>query len=149
MACRSRSALLGGMTPLRGAEWNKEAIAMLEELGRDLKQVALAGVGAAAILAEKGCELARECAKKGAVTVEQGRAVTQELRTKAEQAAGERRARAQEERLARMTREERDALRRKLDDLDALEEEAVQAASESGCAPGCTQEDSTDGHTQQ
>lgn len=122
---------------------------MLEELGRDLKQVALAGVGAAAILAEKGCALAKECAKKGAVTVEQGRVVTQELRTKAEQAAEERRTRAQEERLARMTREERDALRRKLDDLDALEEQAIQADAEAGGSQGCTQEGGTDGHTQQ
>ena len=104
---------------------------MLEELGKDLKQVALAGVGAVAILAEKGSALAKECAKKGAVTVEQGRAVTQELRTKAEQAAQERRARSQEESLARMTREERDALRRKLDDLDSLEEEACQAAGQA------------------
>lgn len=117
----------------------QEAIAMLEELGKDLKQVALAGVGAAAILAEKGCALAKECAKKGAVTVEQGRVVTQELRTKAEQAAQERRARSQEEQLARMTREEREALRRKLDHLDAMEAEAEQATQQAAAPEDDTQ----------
>lgn len=112
---------------------------MLEELGKDLKQVALAGVGAAAILAEKGCALAKECARKGAVTVEQGRAATQELRAKAEQAAQERRARSREEELARMTREEREALRRKLDHLDAVEAEAEQAAREAAAPEDDTQ----------
>lgn len=117
---------------------------MLEELGKDLKQVALAGVGAVAILAEKGSALAKECAKKGAVTVEQGRAVTQELRTKAEQAAQERRTRSQEESLARMTREERDALRRKLDDLDSREEAAQAAAQADDQAGGSDDENRWD-----
>lgn len=103
---------------------------MLEELGQDLKKVALAGVGAVTILAEKGTEIAKECVKKGSDTVEKGKAVTGELVSKAEQAAQERKERSAEENLARMTKEEREALRRKLDDLDVLEEEAAKAAAD-------------------
>lgn len=102
---------------------------MLEELGNDLKKVALAGVGAVTILAEKGTEIAKECVKKGGVTVEKGKAVTDELKYKAEQAAQERKERNTEENLSRMTKEERDALRRKLDALDILEKEAAEAAA--------------------
>lgn len=115
---------------------------MLEELGKDLMQVALAGVGAVTILAEKGCEIAKECAKKGAVTVEKSKVVTSELRSKAEQAVQERRERCQEENLSRLTKEEREALRRKLDDLDTLEAEAEAAARETEAAEA--DEDHTD-----
>ena len=38
---------------------------MLEELGNDLKKIALVGVGAVTILAEKGGEFAKECIEKG------------------------------------------------------------------------------------
>lgn len=116
---------------------------MLEELGKDLMQVALAGVGAVTILAEKGCEIAKECAKKGAVTVEKGKVVSGELRYKAEQAAQERRERCREESLARLTKEEREALRSKLDDLDTLEAQAAAAAREADEAD--TGDDRTDG----
>lgn len=112
---------------------------MLEELGHDLKQVALAGVGAITILLEKGGEFAQECISKGATTVEKGREVTEDLRIKAEQAAKERKERCDEENLSRMTQEERDALRAKLDELDKLEAEA--AAQEDVETPDTSGED--------
>ena len=117
---------------------------MLEELGRELKQVALAGVGAVAILAEKGGEAAKVCARRGADTVEKGRAAAEEWRARAEQAAQERRARSEEENLARMTRAERDALRRKLDELDAREA-AGPCWAEKGEHSEASEEKSNDG----
>ncbi|MCI8477269.1 MAG: hypothetical protein HFE97_02820 [Oscillospiraceae bacterium] len=103
---------------------------MLEELGNDLKKIALVGVGAVTILAEKGGEFAKECIEKGTVTVERGMEMTDSLRAKAEQAAKERKERSTEESLSQMTREERDQLRRKLDELDHLEEELTEAEKE-------------------
>ncbi len=47
---------------------------MLEELTNDLKQIALAGVGAAVILAETSTAFVNECVKRGSQAVEQGRA---------------------------------------------------------------------------
>ena len=94
---------------------------MLEELGRELKQVALAGVGAVAILAEKGGEAARICAQRGAETVEKGRAAAEDWRARSEQAAQARQEQADQDRLSRLTRAQREELRRRLDELDAQE----------------------------
>ncbi len=46
----------------------------------DLKAIFLAGVGAAAITAEKGKALVEELVQKGRLTVEQGRVLNEELR---------------------------------------------------------------------
>ena len=122
---------------------------MLEELGNSLKNVALAGVGAITILAEKGTELAKECIEKGTVAVERGIEATDTLKAKAEQAAKERRERSTDESLSQMTREERDNLRRRLDELDTLEEEMKAAEereekedTEESTASSCDEEDS-------
>ena len=105
---------------------------MLEELGKDLWNVALAGVGAIAIVAEKTVELGKVCAERGGETLEKGKALNEELKRKGEQVAAERRERYQQEALARLTAEEREELRRKLAALDAKEaEERARAAAEA------------------
>ncbi len=53
---------------------------MLTELGNDLKKVALAGVGAAAIAGEKADEIAGELVKKGEQVVQKGKMVNEELK---------------------------------------------------------------------
>ena len=50
------------------------------KLGDGLKKVLLAGVGGAAITAEKSKEIIDEMAKKGEETVERGKAMNQELK---------------------------------------------------------------------
>lgn len=51
------------------------------------KNLLLASVGAAALTAEKGSEMVDTLIRKGEVTVEQGKALNQELKHKAKEAA--------------------------------------------------------------
>lgn len=105
---------------------------MLEELGKDLWNVALAGIGAVAIVGEKAYELGKICAEKGGETLEKGKAVSEDLMRKGEQIAQERREKYRQEALERLTAVEREELRIKLADLDAKEaaEKAAQAEAE-------------------
>ena len=56
---------------------------MLEDLGKDLANIAMAGVGAVAILTEKAVEVGKVCAEKGAETLEKGKAASEELSSQA------------------------------------------------------------------
>lgn len=56
----------------------------MAELGDTLKKVLLAGIGAAAETTQKAQDLLDEMVKKGELTVEQGKALNQELRHDAE-----------------------------------------------------------------
>lgn len=107
---------------------------MLEELGKDLVNVAMVGVGAVAIAAEKICEVSKTCAEKGADTLEKGKALNEELRQKGEKIAQERREKCRQEALERLTAEEREELRRKLAELDLREAAAKRAAEEAAQA---------------
>ena len=104
---------------------------MMEDLGKSLLNVAMAGIGAVAILAEKAAEVGKVCAEKGAETLEKGRALNEELKRKGEQVAQERRERYANEPLGRLPAGEREALRRKLADLDAKEAEAKAEAEKA------------------
>ena len=94
---------------------------MLEDLGKDLANIAMAGVGAVAILTEKAVEVGKVCAEKGAETLEKGKAASEELRRKGEQVAAERREKARQEYLESLDAAGREELRRKLAELDAKE----------------------------
>ena len=50
------------------------------ELGEGIKKLLLAGIGTAAVTAEKSKEVLDELVKKGELTVEQGRVLNQELK---------------------------------------------------------------------
>ena len=52
----------------------------MEKLGNGLKKVLLAGIGAVAVTGEKSKELLDEMVKKGELTVEQGKALNEELK---------------------------------------------------------------------
>lgn len=107
---------------------------MLEELGKDLMNIAMAGVGAVAILTEKAVEVGKVCAEKGAETLEKGKALNEELKRRGEQVAQEHRERCANEALERLSAKEREELRRKLSELDekeaAAKAEAERAAAE-------------------
>lgn len=53
---------------------------MFENLENDIKKIVLAGIGALAATVEKSKELIDDLVKKGELTVEQGKALNQELR---------------------------------------------------------------------
>ena len=50
------------------------------ELGEGIKKILLAGIGTAAVTAEKSKEVLDEFVKKGELTVEQGKVLNQELK---------------------------------------------------------------------
>ena len=53
---------------------------MLGNLESDLKKVLLAGIGALATTVEKSKDIVDELVKKGEITVEQGKALNEELK---------------------------------------------------------------------
>ena len=57
-----------------------EALKM-ENCGFDFKQIFFAGIGAAAITAEKAHELVKELIEKGEMTIEQGTIINEELKS--------------------------------------------------------------------
>ena len=60
---------------------------MANTLSEEFKKVWLAGVGAMALTAEKAEELVEKLIKKGEITVEQGKALNEELKHKAREKA--------------------------------------------------------------
>ncbi len=57
-------------------------MAETEQVRGTMKKVMLAGVGAAALIAEKSQSMLEELAEKGAATVEQGKVMNEELKHK-------------------------------------------------------------------
>ncbi len=55
------------------------------EFGKDLQNLLLLGIGAAALTAEKSKEIVDELIKKGELTVDQGKALNEELKYKAKE----------------------------------------------------------------
>lgn len=89
----------------------------MNELLNLVKDVVYGAVGAVATVVEKSGDIAQACVEKGKETVEQGRATAEELKRKWQESCE---ASAQEEEIdvSAMTAEEREALRRKLDEAD-------------------------------
>lgn len=52
----------------------------MEKMGESIKKLLLAGIGTAAVTAERSKEILDELVKKGELTVEQGRVLNQELK---------------------------------------------------------------------
>lgn len=112
---------------------------MLSELGEGLKKVVLAGIGAVAMTAEKSEELIEELVKKGELTAKQGKVLNEELRHKVKEAVQEGKAmyekKCEEARetqllneLVRMTPAQRAALKCKLEELEAMEQNETKDA---------------------
>ncbi|MCB6366894.1 hypothetical protein LI291_12005 [Intestinibacillus massiliensis] len=109
---------------------------MFAELGNDLKKVLLAGIGAVAVTAEKSEEVVKELVRRGELTVEQGKALNEELKHKIKETVQEKRAERESAAAApavdveAMTKEEREALRRKLAELDEKEQNGTESAGQ-------------------
>lgn len=103
---------------------------MMEQFGKALLNVAFAGVGAVSIAAEKASEVGKILIARGEIAVEQGRQYSEELHQKYQEAAQKRQDERFQATVDAMTAEEREALRRRLAQLDA-EEEAVRQAAEA------------------
>lgn len=60
----------------------------MDNLTDGLKKILLAGVGAVALTAEKATEILEEMVEKGEITVEQGKALNQELKRTVKESTG-------------------------------------------------------------
>lgn len=96
------------------------------KLTEGLKKILLAGVGAAATVAEKTEEVVAEWVKKGELTVEQGRVLNEELKRTVEKRRAESDALPLEQILKAidlLSAEEQEAVRRHLDASDDSDDE--------------------------
>lgn len=98
---------------------------MLSQMSNDLKKILLAGIGAAATSIEKSEEMVKDLVSKGELTIEQGKVMNQELKHKFQEA--EKHAKAVH--VEKMSKEERAALKRQLEELEAKEQAAEEAAN--------------------
>ena len=118
-------------------------MALFDDLSNGVKKVFLAGVGAVAVGAEKSQELVEELIKKGELTVEQGKALNEELTRKVKETTTEASDEVLRTRFRTMTPEERAEwiarASRIAEDLeaedvevegDAVEDEAVEGEAE-------------------
>lgn len=89
------------------------------DLGEGVRKFFLVGVGAVAKGAEKSQEIINDLVKKGELTVEQGKALNEELTRKATKAAADKQDVFLRARLENMTQEERAAYAKKVADFSA------------------------------
>ena len=104
---------------------------MWEDLGKTLTNVAFAGVGLAIVTAEQLGKAGKVLVEKGAVAVEQGKKYGDELQQKLQEDARRRREEQLDQQISAMDAQQRDALRRRLAELDDLEREAAEAAAQA------------------
>lgn len=113
----------------------------MEKLGSGLKKVLLAGIGAVAVTGEKSKELLDEMVKKGELTVEQGKALNEELKHNIKSTVKEKTSSPEEldELLDKMTPEQMALLKQRIDEMEKKQEEFEAAetvedvADESVC----------------
>lgn len=119
----------------------------MEKLGRGLKKVLLAGIGAVAVTGEKSKELLDEMVKKGELTVEQGKALNEELKHNIKSTVKEKvnvkvktsSPEELDELLDKMTLEQMALLKQRIDEMEKKQEEFEAAetvedvADESVC----------------
>ena len=113
----------------------------MEKLGSGLKKVLLAGIGAVAVTGEKSKELLDEMVKKGELTVEQGKALNEELKHNIKSNVKVKTSSPEEldELLDKMTPEQMALLKQRIDEMEKKQEEFEAAetvedvADESVC----------------
>lgn len=103
---------------------------MLEDFGKVLTNIGLASVGLAAIAVEQAGKAGKVLIEKGAVAVEEGRKYGAELQEKYQQDAQRRRDEQFNQQVSQLDAGQREALRRRLAELDELEQEVVQASDQ-------------------
>ncbi len=108
----------------------------MDKIGDGLKKVILAGIGAAAITGEKTSEVLGRLVEKGELTVEQGKALNEELKHAAEEKKAEKEKKPETEEETRkdvseilngMTAEQLDTLKNLLNAVGAKTAEGEKA----------------------
>ena len=101
---------------------------MMEDVGKVFADVGLASVGLVALAAEQMGKAGKFLVEKGAAAVEEGRKHGAELQRKCQEEAQRRREEQFDKHVNEMTAQQREELRRRLSELDDLEQEVAQAA---------------------
>lgn len=98
-------------------------MSLFDDMSDTARKIFLAGVGAVATTADKSTQLIDDLVKKGEITVEQGKALNEELKHKAASASSDTEAAVLRARMRSMNAEEREAYAAKVakikDDLNA------------------------------
>ena len=106
-------------------------MSFIDDMSETARKVFLAGVGAVAMSAEKSSQLIDDLVKKGDITVEQGKALNEELKHKASTVSSDTEASILRGRMRVMTPEEREAYAAKVSQIkDDLNAEPVEVDAE-------------------
>ena len=106
-------------------------MSFIDDMSDTARKVFLAGVGAVAMSAEKSSQLVDDLVKKGEITVEQGKALNEELKHKASTVSSDTEASILRGRMRVMTPEEREAYAAKVSQIkDDLNAEPVEVDAE-------------------
>lgn len=97
---------------------------MKQDVGKILADVGLASVGLVALAAEQAGKAGKLLIEKGAVALEAGRQHGAELQRKCQEEAQRRREEQFDRHVSQMNAQQREELRRRLAELDELEQEA-------------------------
>ena len=124
----------------------------MEKLGSGLKKVLLAGIGAVAVTGEKSKELLDEMVKKGELTVEQGKALNEELKHNIKSTVKEKvnvkvktsSPEELDELLDKMTPEQMALLKQRIDEMEKKQEEFETAETVEDAAGEVVDEESTE-----
>lgn len=99
----------------------------MDKIGDGLKKFLLVGIGAAATTVEKSQQIVDELIKKGEITVEQGKELNKELQHNVKKTMEARKADALtvEEKLAKMSADELELLKKKIAEAEKAFEDAT------------------------
>lgn len=104
---------------------------MMHDIGKILADVGLASVGLAALAAEQAGKAGKFLIDKGAVALEEGRKHGAQIQRKCQEEAQRRREEQFDRHVSQMSAQQREELRRRLSELDDLEQEAAQAEEDT------------------
>lgn len=102
---------------------------MWEDLGKTLVDVAYAGVGAVVLVAEQAGKLGKVLVERGEEAVDRAGRYSEELHQKVQDDIQRRRDEALDGKISSMDAQQREDLRRRLDELDEIERQAAEMAA--------------------
>ena len=104
---------------------------MWEDLGKTLVDVAYAGVGAVVVVAEQAGKLGKVLVERGEEAVDRAGRYSEELHQKVQDDIQRRRDEALDGKISSMDAQQREDLRRRLDELDEIERQAAEMQADA------------------
>ena len=104
---------------------------MWEDLGKTLVDVAYAGVGAVVLVAEQAGKLGKVLVERGVEAVDRAGRYSEELHQKVQDDIQRRRDEALDGKISSMDAQQREDLRRRLDELDEIERQAAEMQADA------------------